>query len=486
MKIEQVLPKYESYMKDESHLTGYAEGICFPKTVEELVQAVDLAQKEGMNITVQGARTGLLGGAVPRGGLVINLSELNSILDLQETEEGGFLVAQAGVTLLEAETNCAARNLCFPINPTQQTATLGGVFATGASGMSGVRVGEAYSYVNKLRWVTPTGTLWELTRGQYVFDKNGCPLPDGTFFEAPNELFHSHIVRAKIEQGTDLIDFLWASEGNLGVVAEMEWALLPMQKEIWGVVYFFNENSKAMDFSHWLFEWQKEYGEILFAAEYYNSQALNLLLAHRQYNQQLKMLPEFPVDACAAVYIELRGQNGEYLEEALFEQMEQFAIFGGSDEDTWAENEQVSVARLREIRHILVECINMEMANIEENDAPEGDFSAPPKQSIYCLERYLKGMHKNGINGVLYGHILQNRHHVFLPVDTAEQKAAAETLLQEWAAEALSQNGMIGAEYGIGKKKRDFFCSHLEETQKRALLCIKQTFDPNGLMGEKL
>ena len=100
---QPVSEEFQDYLRDESRSTGFAEYIEFPQTEEDLLQAVGRAKAEEMPITVQGARTGISGGAVPGGGLILNLTRMNKILGLRYDgdSQGYSLRVQPGVILSE-------------------------------------------------------------------------------------------------------------------------------------------------------------------------------------------------------------------------------------------------------------------------------------------------------------------------------------------------------------------------------------------------
>ena len=61
---------------------GSADSISFPKTEADVVESIRAAGVCGTTVTTQGARTGIVAGAVPQGGHVLNLSRMNSIGDI--------------------------------------------------------------------------------------------------------------------------------------------------------------------------------------------------------------------------------------------------------------------------------------------------------------------------------------------------------------------------------------------------------------------
>ena len=87
--------EYEEFLHDESKRVGAADAIAFPTSEAEVIAVVTQARERGLAITVQGARTGIVAGAVPEGGLIVNLSRMNSIGDVG----GDTLTVQPGALL---------------------------------------------------------------------------------------------------------------------------------------------------------------------------------------------------------------------------------------------------------------------------------------------------------------------------------------------------------------------------------------------------
>ncbi|MBO4881320.1 MAG: FAD-binding oxidoreductase, partial [Firmicutes bacterium] len=79
LRIEPFTNEYALYLRDESRSTGEAAYIAFPSDEEEVREALSFARANGLPVTTQGGRTGLAAGAVPHGGLLLNLSRMDRI-----------------------------------------------------------------------------------------------------------------------------------------------------------------------------------------------------------------------------------------------------------------------------------------------------------------------------------------------------------------------------------------------------------------------
>ena len=131
------------FLRDESRKCGTAEAIAFPRSTAELVAAVREAAVRGKPITLQGSRTGISAGAVPDGGVIVNLSKMDRILNMRTDVLGhAFLRVQAGLPLIALRRHLATmeragtetRPYVFLPDPTETS-------ASGESTGSGARFG---------------------------------------------------------------------------------------------------------------------------------------------------------------------------------------------------------------------------------------------------------------------------------------------------------------------------------------------------------
>ena len=441
--------EFEGYLRDESRLTGTADCIVFPENTEEIGKALRLAGNRGLSVTIQGSRTGLAGGATPRGGLILNLSRFSGILGL----EAGLLRVQAGVTLEQIETYAASLGRFFPPNPTEGTATIGGLFATGAAGPSSLFYGPSSHYVQALRWFTPEGTLWDIRRGHFVFDETGCTLPDGRRLDARTLPAASPLSFGNSRAGLDLIDFLSGSEGKLGLASELVLTLLPMPAQSWAVVYFFSGTETALAFGEALRRRLEQDRKVLVCAEFLDSAALSRL-------EPAKLgLPTFPEGAKAAVYTELAGEDAGALEAILTDHLHLFAALGEPDENTWAEQGASGIRRFRQLRHAVPALVGEQAGFRDESGrlSPriETDFSGPPERAADYIRMYQSGLQAEGLGGTVYGHLLQNRLHTAIFCSSPQELARANALILQWAARVVADGGQLVSENGIGRLKTE-------------------------------
>ena len=116
MQVKTEIEDLQNYLIDASNLpNGNAEKLFLPETREEIVEILKEANEKNIHVTVSGARTGTVGGAIPFGGYVISLEKFNRIIEINAEER--FAVAQSGVILSDLQK--AVEQKVYFIRPIQ-------------------------------------------------------------------------------------------------------------------------------------------------------------------------------------------------------------------------------------------------------------------------------------------------------------------------------------------------------------------------------
>ena len=120
---------FQAYLSDESRFRGEALGVARPTCPDHVISLVAIANRSEMRLTVIGGKTSLTGGAVPRGGIGVDLGALNRI-DPDDPSS-----VESGVLLGRYKEHLQRCGLFFPPDPTSMAScTLGGIVACNASG----------------------------------------------------------------------------------------------------------------------------------------------------------------------------------------------------------------------------------------------------------------------------------------------------------------------------------------------------------------
>jgi D-lactate dehydrogenase (cytochrome) len=500
-------PGYLSYFHDESRLGGRADYIAFPEDAAQAAALIRRAAAEGLPLTSQGARTGISGGAGPQGGIILSAERMNRPLGFSGGGvpvlhvQGGinfealenFLLRGLPLEDWDAESGAAfrerGRKLRFPPNPTETTASLGGGFACNAQGPNSLRWGGVGDHVKALVWINPAGEIWRIPRGQYRFDKAGCPLPGGGRLPCDAALPAGGSRFLHPSPGLDLIDFLAGSEGLTGFATELSLGLRERPAAVWGALYFFERDRAALDFAESLRRRREQSpdGESLTTLEYYDRPSLELVRTMAPQNAALRQLPPIDPRMEAAVQIELEGGDSDMLESELAGQLELFLAAGGREDDTWAAASPAELEKFRLLRHAVPELINTGL-DLRRRDLPElcktaADFMVPPALAGTYREKYRRDMEQEGLRGFVFGHIAEGRLHVNILPDSREELRRSLALLDRWAASVTGDGGFLAAENGVGRLKRNLLLRHLPPARLEQIRSILGILDPKGVLG---
>lgn len=178
-------------------LRGRADAVVHPGNADEVAQVVAWCYAHDVPITVRGGGTGLSGGAVPDGGVVIAMDRLNRIRSLEP--EWWRCEVEAGVTTEMLHRRARDAGLRYPPDPgSGESSHIGGNIATNAGGPHAFGFGATRAWVLGLEAVL-----------------------------APGELVRIGGPTRKDVAGYDLTSLLVGSEGTLGIVTAAWLRLIP-------------------------------------------------------------------------------------------------------------------------------------------------------------------------------------------------------------------------------------------------------------------
>ena len=133
----------------------------FPGTREELLAVVRVLADARMPFVARGAGTGLSGGALADGVVLLGLNRLNRILSIDPANR--LAVVEPGVVNATLTRAAAVYRLHYAPDPSSQTAcTIGGNVAENAGGPHCLKYGVTLNHVVAATVVLPDGRLVSL------------------------------------------------------------------------------------------------------------------------------------------------------------------------------------------------------------------------------------------------------------------------------------------------------------------------------------
>lgn len=483
---------YDDYLRDESRRTGTADSISFPTSEAEVVEVVARARAEGVAVTVQGARTGIVAGAVPQGGHVMNLSRMKSIGGVQDHR----LTVQPGVLLSEIREAIAGDSLLFPPDPTEASASIGGMVACNASGAVSYHYGATRKWVEAIRVVLSDGSTLAIRRGEVHARGREFSLQteQGRVISGRLPSYTMPDVKSAagyyVADDVDLIDLFVGSEGTLGVITEIELGLIPMPPARAGLALFVPSEEAALALVGYLrggeFEGAEPLSVTPVAIEFFNHDALDLLRRMKSESSAFAQIPALRPHFHTALYTEFHGENEDELEGAVMRVMEAAASLGASDEDTWYATTERELEPLKAFRHATPEAVNL-LIDERRRDCPSlaklgTDMSVPDNHLEPTVRMYNAELAEAGLESVIFGHIGNNHLHVnILPHDLDDYERGRELYLS-WARRVVEVGGSVSAEHGIGKVKAPFLAMMYGEAAIEEMRTLRRLFDPEAML----
>lgn len=483
---------YSDYLSDESKTSGKCEYISFPNSEKDIYNILDISKEKDLPITIQGGLTGITGGSVPYNGIILNLSKLKKIGEIKEYKDYATLTCEAGVLLSEIRENIKNTKYFFPNDPTETSASIGGMVSCNSSGAL------SYSYKSIRDWIV--GLKIILSNGETIIINRGKNFANNLDFSLRTEegtlingkLPNIHYVDIKsaagyyIRPNMDLIDLFIGMEGTLGIISEITIKLIEKKDFITGIVIFFPSEKASIDFVHNI-RGENSFGNLnANAIEFFNENSLNLVNKMKQEREMFGELNTIKDEYKSAIYIEFQRNAEEETNQAIEDLYNILGSMNISDEDTWCAFDEKELSILKLFRHAIPESVNTLIGEIKRNNPSitklSTDMSVPNSVLDYALNMYNADLEKAGLNYVIFGHIGNNHLHVNIIPHNEEEYHIGKELYTKWAKDLVSKGGSVSAEHGIGKIKKDLFKIMFNEKEIEEMRKLKNTFDKENII----
>jgi D-lactate dehydrogenase (cytochrome) len=467
-----------TYLADESRMTGgSASEVAWPASPEEAAELLRECAASGTPVTVSGAGTGVTGGRVPQGGLVLALDRMNQVLDLG----GSRIRVQAGTLLSTVFEAAAEAGLWYPPDPTEWGCSIGGTVATNASGARTFRFGPTRRWVERLRVALADGTLLDLPRGavraaggRFEVPRPGraplvVPAPD---WPLPRTTKHAAGYFSAPEM--DLVDLFVGSEGTLGAVLEAELRLIPAPEGFLAGIFFFDAEEGALAFV----DAARAPGATVSALslEFFDALALDLL---REKGIAL------PGPARAAIFWEqaLGGETGPAADAgAALDAWLALGAAAGARDDSWVAEGPRDHRQFREFRHEVPASINEKLARRGVAKVST-DTAVPRGQVRALLRRTREELARESLEHAIFGHVGDDHLHVNILARDPGEYAAARAAYGRLVEIAVEMGGTTSAEHGLGKLKAGDLARLYPPAVLDRMRAIRRAIDPAGILG---
>ena len=433
-------------IEDASGWQGEPQQQHAPANEQELCSLLQSASATGTPVTIAGSLTGVTGGAIPDRGWSISMKGFNRL----EIQRGKAIVG-AGVSLKDLQQAARNSGQFFPPDPTEHWASIGGIIANNASGSRSFYYGSTRRHVLSLDVCFMDGSSRTFHRGEPVhFAVPQINIPKTT----------KHQVGYPLSPGMDWVDLICGSEGTLAVVTGAELRLLPLPEELISGVIFFPDDDKALNAVE---AWQKVDG--LHMLEYCDANSVDLVRG------RFEGIPKL----AACVIIEQEGDDPDPWLTRLTES-------GAYEEASWFALTPNDRERFRQFRHALPEAVN---DRVRRNGFQKlgSDYAVPVNRNREMMDYYRSKLHQFPAPSVIFGHIGDAHVHVNLLPESSAHVELGKQLMLDFARQAVALGGTVGAEHGLGKRKRHLLAMQFTVDEIQAMREVKTRLDPQWLLG---
>ncbi|HSO41286.1 MAG TPA: FAD-binding oxidoreductase [Rhodospirillales bacterium] len=430
--------------EERGRFQGSCAAVVRPGSTEEVAAVVAICAEAGLPVVPQGGNTGLVGGGVPDGGVVISLARMNRIRAVDPLNR--TITAEAGVILSALQDAAKEADAMFPLSlGAEGSCRIGGNLATNAGGITVLRYGNVREMVLGLEVVLPDGRIWDGLRG---LRKNNT--------------------------GYDLKQLFVGSEGTLGIITAAVLKLFPKPRGEETALAALPSEEAALD----LFQrCNAAAGDVLTAFEFFSRRCLDFCIAHVP-----GVGDPFANAHPAYALIKLSSpREGEALRDAL-EGLLAEALDEGVVSDAVLAMSAVQADQLWRIRESIPE------AQKGEGGSIKNDVSVPLSQVPAFISRASAAVEAAmpGIRVVAFGHFGDGNIHFNLSQPPGADRAA---FLAEWdrfdrivADVAAELGGSFSAEHGVGWLKCADMLRYKSPVELDLMRAIKRALDPQNIM----
>lgn len=414
-----------------------------PRSTEEVAKLVTICAQHRVAIVPQGGDTGLVGGQIPFGEVLLSTRKLRAVRDVTPLDDA--MTVEAGITLLEAQQAAEAAGRRFPLSlAAEGTATIGGVISTNAGGTQVVRYGMMRDLVLGLEAVMPNG-----------------------------EIFHGLKRLRKDNTGYDLKQLLIGAEGTLGVVTAATLKLFPIMRSRATAVVGLDSAHAAIEL---LARAKAETGGGVEAFELMKRIGVEFALKHIPDTRE-------PLETTPPWYVLIELASGEPgAAEAALERLLGDAFEAGLITDAAIAQNDAQRAAFWKVRE------EQSAAQKPEGGGWKHDVSVPVSRIADFLDEASAAVERfePGARISAFGHVGDgNMHYDILCPPGVEHAAFIGRWMQgsEVVHDVVARyNGSISAEHGLGRLKTEEARRYKTPLEVATMQAVRAAIDPLRIM----
>ena len=438
---ENVLSDYEellTYSTDSTNITNpneIAEVVVFVENVQQVSKIMKYAYSKAKPVIARAAGTNLCGACLPKkGGIIIDFAKMDKILEI--SKDNLICKVEPGVVIEDLQKEVEKLDLFYPPDPSNLKASMiGGSIGLSSGGPHTFKYGATKDFVIDLEVVLSDGTI-----------------------------MHTGSSCSKDVTGYNMTQLFVGSEGTLGIVTQATIRLIPKPEAKRVMLAYFDT----------LEDTSKTVNDII-------SNLITPSVIDLMDNNTLRTIESFypcnlKTDKTAALLIEIDGFK-EILDSQYNKIIEicnrnnssyiQTASTKEEEERIWISRRSSFGATAKLAPNVLTEDVVVPRENI-----------VPLVKGIWEICK------KYELKTCIMGHIGDGNIHPNIALDLRNpvERYNFDRAKTELFELALSLNGRLSGEHGIGCEKSEFISKALDPNNLEYMKKIKKLFDPKNIL----
>lgn len=409
--------------------------VVFAEATQEAADVVSIAAAYNTPVIAFGGGSSLEGQVnAPHGGISLDLSRMTRILAVHADDLDATV--EAGVTRVQLNQYLRDTGLFFPVDPGAESATLGGMAATRASGTNAVRYGTMRENVVSVTAVLADGSVVK-TGGR----------------------------ARKSAAGYDLTRMLVGSEGTLGIITELTVRLYGQpEKTVVAVCAFASVAAAAT--------------ATMQAMQLGGLGLARIELLDKLQIEAVNAYSKLSLEPAPTLFVEFHGTASGLAQQV--ETFQEIAMENGARTLEMAADEDER-RRLWKARH---DAYWATKATWPGRQTLATDVCVPISRLAECISETEADIARLGLISPIVGHVGDGNFHATPVIDpnNAEERAALEEFLGRLAVRAIAMEGTCTGEHGIGQGKMAYLEKEFGAAGVATMRAIKKALDPNGIL----
>ena len=438
---DNVLSDYEellTYSTDSTNITNpneIAEVVVFVENVQQVSKIMKYAYSKAKPVIARAAGTNLCGACLPKkGGIIIDFAKMNKILEI--SKDNLICKVEPGVVIENLQKEAEKLDLFYPPDPSNLKASMiGGSIGLSSGGPHTFKYGSTKDFVIDLEVVLSDGTI-----------------------------MHTGSSCSKDVTGYNMTQLFVGSEGTLGIVTQATIRLIPKPEAKRVMLAYFDT----------LEDTSKTVNDII-------SNLITPSVIDLMDNNTLKTIESFypcnlKTDKTAALLIEIDG-----FKEILDSQYNKIIEICNRNNSSYI---QTASTKEEEDRLWISRRSSFgATAKLAPNVLTE-DVVVPRENIVPLVKGIWEICKKYELKTCIMGHIGDGNIHPNIALDLRNpvERYNFDRAKTELFELALSLNGRLSGEHGIGCEKSEFISKALDPNNLEYMKKIKKLFDPKNIL----